>query len=139
MKKPSLDLWLAEAKAHPDAHKVGMYLTHNDVVRSTARVQARYGQEADPVRGMVFRWNRQAVSEAVSAAEKLEGIHYVRVWLNEGDLAVGDDIIDCFDAIDTMSTSAQIYFNSRWAGYEPVGMTDEELEALVPAFNLPRM
>ena len=93
MKKPSLDLWLAEAKAHPDAHKVGMYLTHNGVVRSTARVQARYGQEADPVRGMVFRWDQQTVREAVSAAEKLEGIHYVRVWLNEGDLAVGDDIM----------------------------------------------
>ena len=93
MKKPSLDLWLEEAKAHPDAHKVGMYLTHNGVVRSTARVQARYGQEADPVRGMVFRWDQQTVREAVSAAEKLEGIHYVRVWLNEGDLAVGDDIM----------------------------------------------
>lgn len=65
--------------------------------------------------------------------------HDMLLWEKHGVLAVGDDIIDCFDAIDTMSKSAQIYFNARWAGYEPVGMTDEELEALVPAFNLPRM
>ena len=93
MKKPSLDLWLTEAKVHPHADKVGMYLTHNGVVRSTARVQARYGQTAEPVKGMVFHWDEQAVSQAVAATEKLEGVHYVRVWLNEGNLAVGDDIM----------------------------------------------
>lgn len=63
--------------------------------------------------------------------------HDMLLWEKHGVLAVGDDIIDCFDAIDTMSKSAQIYFNARWAGFEPVGMTDAELEALVPAFNLP--
>jgi len=93
MKKPSLDLWLAEAKAHPNADKVGMYLTHNGVVRSTARAEARYGQTAAPVKGMIFHWDEKAVEETVAAAEKLEGIHYVRVWLNEGALAVGDDIM----------------------------------------------
>lgn len=62
--------------------------------------------------------------------------HDMLLWEKHGVLAVGDDIIDCFDAIDTMSKSAQIYFNARWAGFEPVGMTDEELDALVPAFNL---
>ena len=63
--------------------------------------------------------------------------HDMLLWEKHGVLAVGDDIIDCFDAIDTMSKSAQIYFNARWAGFEPVGMTDEQLDALVPAFNLP--
>ncbi|MBQ3538969.1 MAG: rhamnulose-1-phosphate aldolase [Bacteroidaceae bacterium] len=63
--------------------------------------------------------------------------HYdMLLWEKHGVLAVGDDIIDCFDAIDTMSKSAQIYFNARMAGYEPEGMTDEQLDALVPAFNL---
>lgn len=59
------------------------------------------------------------------------------LWEKHGVLAVGDDIIDCFDAIDTMSKSAQIYFNARWAGFEPEGMTHEQLEELVPVFNLP--
>ena len=58
MTKPSLDLWLAEAKAHPDADKVGMYLSHNGVVRATARAAARDGQNAPNVKGMIFSWDR---------------------------------------------------------------------------------
>ncbi len=30
---------------------------------------------------------------AVEAARALPGIHYVRLWLNEGELEVGDDIM----------------------------------------------
>ena len=30
---PSIDAWMAEAKAHENADKVGMYLTHNGIVR----------------------------------------------------------------------------------------------------------
>ena len=44
--------------------------------------------------------------------------------------------IECFDAIDTLSKSAQIYFSARMAGYEPAGMTDKQLDDLVPAFGL---
>ena len=49
---------------------------------------------------------------------------------------VGEDLIECFDAIDTLSKSAQIYFSARMAGYEPAGMTDKQLDDLVPAFGL---
>ena len=42
-------------------------------------------------------------------------------------------LIECFDAIDTLSKSAQIYFSARMAGYEPAGMTDKQLDDLVPA------
>jgi rhamnulose-1-phosphate aldolase len=62
--------------------------------------------------------------------------HDVVCWEKHGILAVGEDIIECFDAIDTLSKSAQIYFSARLAGYEPEGMTDEQLDALVPAFGL---
>ncbi len=62
--------------------------------------------------------------------------HDVVFWEKHGILAVGDDIIECFDAIDTLSKSAQIYFSARMAGYEPAGMTDKQLDDLVPAFNL---
>ena len=34
-----------------------------------------------------------AVEAAVAEARTLPGIRYVRVWLNEGELAVGDDIM----------------------------------------------
>lgn len=96
MKKeiPSLDGWLREAKAHESAPRIGMYLAHNGVVRETARAQARDGQpDAAPVRGMLFSYDADRVEAAVQAVSAMEGIHYVRVWLNEGRLAVGDDIM----------------------------------------------
>ena len=37
-------------------------------------------------------------------------------WEKHGILAVGEDLIECFDAIDTLSKSAQIYFSARMTG-----------------------
>ena len=96
MKKtpPSMDQWLKEAKAHESAPKVGMYLTHNGVVRQTAKAKVRRGQEDAPdVAGMVFSYDEEKVNQAVAETRGLEGIYYVRVWLNEGRLRVGDDLM----------------------------------------------
>lgn len=92
--RPSVDQWLREAKADPAWSGCGMYLIHNGVVRETARAQVRDG-EADlpPVRGMVFSCDRERLASAVEAAKALPGIGYVRVWVNGGRLAVGDDIM----------------------------------------------
>lgn len=92
--KPSVDQWLREAKAQKDADKVGMYLTHNGVVRGTARAKVRRGDaEAKPVIGMYFSCDGEKAAAAVEEAKKMEGVYYVRVWLNEGTLQVGDDIM----------------------------------------------
>ena len=92
--KVSLDQWLAEAKKHPDAGKVGMYLTHNGVVRQTARAQVRGGDAgAKPVVGMSFSYDREKAEAVITEARQMEGVYYVRVWLNEGILQVGDDIM----------------------------------------------
>lgn len=91
---PSMDQWLREAKAGPDAGKAGMYLTHNGVVRETARRQVREGgQGAAPVRGMRFGYDQAKVDAAIEEARRMEGIVSVRVWLNEGELDVGEDIM----------------------------------------------
>lgn len=91
---PSLDQWLKEAKQAPDAEKVGMYLTHNGTVRITPKAQVRNGQtDAAPVTGMEFSYDSQKLEQAIQEARKLEGIYYVRVWLNEGRLSVGDDLM----------------------------------------------
>lgn len=91
---PSMDEWLQEAKADPSAERIGMYLTHNGVVRRTARAQVRDGdKDAAPVSGMAFSYDQEKVDDAVSDTYKLPGIYYVRVWLNEGELNVGDDIM----------------------------------------------
>ena len=91
---PSMDQWLREAKQHESALKVGMYLSHNGVVRQSARARVRQGDEtAAPVTGMLFRYDQAKVDAAIAGAYQLPGIYYIRVWLNEGELTVGDDIM----------------------------------------------
>lgn len=90
---PSMDQWLREAKACPDAGKIGMYLTHNGVVRETARAAVREGAQAAPVRAMRFSYDREGMEAAVAEARRMEGVYYVRAWLNEGELEPGDDIM----------------------------------------------
>ncbi len=96
MKKqsPSMDQWLAEAKADPSAADCGMYLVHNGTVRQTARAKVRQGAEdTQAVTGMSFSYDPEKLEQAVRAAKEMEGIFYVRVWLNEGELTLGDDIM----------------------------------------------
>lgn len=91
---PSIDAWLKEAKEHESAPRIGMYLTHNGVVRQSPRVLVRHGDKrAKPVTGMVFSYDRDKVDAAIAAAYEMEGIYYIRVWLNEGELELGDDIM----------------------------------------------
>jgi molybdopterin synthase catalytic subunit len=91
---PSIDQWLKEAKADPDACRAGMYLVHNGTVRETAKAQVRQGVAGTkPVSGMLFSYDEEKVNAAVESARAMEGICYVRVWLNRGELQVGDDIM----------------------------------------------
>ena len=90
---PSMDQWLREAKAHESAPKIGMYLTHNGIVRQSAKARVRYGEDAQDVTGMVFSYDRSKVDAVLEDAKKLDGIYYIRLWLNEGELKVGDDIM----------------------------------------------
>ena len=91
---PSIDAWLKEAKSHESAPKIGMYLTHNGIVRRTAKAQVRQGAENVPdVTGMIFSYDEETVNAVIADTYKMDGIHYIRVWLNEGRLDVGDDIM----------------------------------------------
>jgi molybdopterin synthase catalytic subunit len=96
MKKqiPSMDQWLAEAKAHESAPKIGMYLTHNGTVRQTAKAKVRYGAaDTKEVTGMLFSYDQEKVDAIIADTYAMEGIYYIRVWLNEGQLSMGDDIM----------------------------------------------
>ena len=96
MKKvtPSVDQWLKEAKADPAASKIGMFLVHNGTVRETPRAKVRFGvDDGTSVKKLEFRYDEKKVEEAIAETYKMEGIYYVRVWLNEGELDLGDDIM----------------------------------------------
>lgn len=91
---PSIDQWLAEAKAHESAPRCGMYLAHNGTVRELPKKLVREGvDDGSKVVGMNFSYDAAALEAAVEEALTWEGIEYVRVWLNEGQLTVGDDIM----------------------------------------------
>ena len=83
---PSLDGWLEELKAGVLAAGVGMYLVHNGVVRGHSRA-------GETVGGMVLAVDRARLAGAAEKAGRRQGILAVRVWVNEGRLAVGDDIM----------------------------------------------
>ena len=62
----------------------------------------------------------------------------VVMWEKHGVCAVGDDIIEAFDMVDTLSKSAQIYLAAKSMGFEPEGTTQEQMNELKRAFNLPK-
>ncbi|MBP2627723.1 MAG: molybdopterin converting factor, large subunit [Firmicutes bacterium] len=91
---PSVDEWLKEAKAHPSALQEGMFLVHNGVVRQTPKAQVRQGlDDGSLVKGMEFAYDAVKVDAVIAETYKMEGIFYVKVWLNEGQLNLGDDIM----------------------------------------------
>lgn len=91
---PSADQWLKEAKAGPEALEEGMILIHNGIVRKTPKIMARQGiDDGSRVVEMDFSYDAEKVEEAIQGALEMPGILQVRVWLNQGRLKVGDDIM----------------------------------------------
>jgi rhamnulose-1-phosphate aldolase len=62
----------------------------------------------------------------------------VVLWEKHGVFAQGLDVMDAFDQIDVLSKSAKIYIDARCMGFEPEGMSDEQMAEMTRAFNLPR-
>ena len=62
----------------------------------------------------------------------------VVLWEKHGVFAQGLDVMDTFDQIDVLSKSAKIYINAKCMGFEPEGMSDEQMAEMTRAFNLPR-
>lgn len=92
--EPSVAQWLSEAKASENAAQVGMWLTHNGVVRETPKQQVRKGvDDGSIVERLAFGYDKDKVIAAIDEAKQMEGIFYVRVWLNQGTLSVGDSIM----------------------------------------------
>ena len=91
--EPSMDQWLAEAKASENADQCGMFLVHNGIVRSTAKAQVRQGEDMPAVAQVEFSYDAAGVEAAIAEALTWDGVYYVKVWLNEGVLNVGESIM----------------------------------------------
>lgn len=96
--EPNIAEWLHEAKNCAEAANIGMYLTHNGVVRATPKHVVRDEAKApdgagDKVVAVDFSYDEAGLHAAVEEARTWEGIHYVRVWLNEGIIPVGGSLM----------------------------------------------
>lgn len=77
----------------------------------------------------------QALADATIA--QLDDYDVV-LWEKHGVCAVGCDIMEAFDQVDVLCKSAQIYINAKCMGYEPDGMSKEQMAEMTRAFNLPK-
>lgn len=56
--------------------------------------------------------------------------HRVVIWEKHGCLATGTDVFEAFDLVDLINKSAQIYFTCRSGGYDPEGLSDDQVDDL---------
>lgn len=56
--------------------------------------------------------------------------HPVVLWEKHGATAVGTDLLDAFDLLDAINKSARLYLACRTAGFQPRGLTEQQIAAL---------
>ncbi len=56
--------------------------------------------------------------------------HDIVLWEKHGVFAIGDRVHDTYDTIDIVAKSAKIWLACKSAGFEPEGLTDEQLQEL---------
>lgn len=76
--------------------------------------------------------------ELAEATVKELANYDVVMWEKHGVCAVGENIMEAFDMVDTLSKSAQIYLTAKSMGFEPEGTSAKDMEELKVAFNLPK-
>lgn len=78
-----------------------------------------------------------SIDLADATIKELEDYDVV-MWEKHGVCSVGENIMEAFDMVDTLSKSAQIYLTAKSMGFEPEGTSMEDMDALRITFNLPK-
>ena len=81
-----IDSWIEEVKQKANPEELGMILIHNGIVRGTSK-------SGKSVRGMKLSYNQEKLDSVIPIFKQKPGITAVRVWINTGDLKVGDNIM----------------------------------------------
>jgi len=81
-----IDRWIEEIKRKANPKELGMILVHNGLVRATSK-------SGKPVRGMKLSYDKEKLDSIVLPLKQKPGVVDIRVWINTGDLQVGDDIM----------------------------------------------
>lgn len=62
----------------------------------------------------------------------------VVMWEKHGVFAVDVDVMAAFDQVDVLNKSALIYIAAKNMGFEPKGMSEEQMREMTVAFHLPK-
>lgn len=62
----------------------------------------------------------------------------VVMWEKHGVFAVDEDVMAAFDQVDVLNKSALIYIAAKNMGFEPEGMSLEQMKEMSEAFHLPK-
>ncbi len=81
-----IESWIEEVKQKANPEEIGMILVHNGIVRGSSK-------SGKPVRGMKLAYDQKKLDSVIPTFEKTPGIAAVRVWINSGDLKIGDNIM----------------------------------------------
>ncbi|MCX5717312.1 MAG: molybdenum cofactor biosynthesis protein MoaE [Nitrospirae bacterium] len=81
-----IEHWIREIKAGTNPEELGMILIHNGIVRASSK-------DGSPVKGMNLTYDRERLKDVLADFKECDGIAEIRVWINEGDLKPGDDIM----------------------------------------------
>ena len=78
--------WIEEIKTKSPKDQLGMILVHNGIVRATSK-------DGKPVQGMYLSYDEKLLANLVKRFKETDGIVDIKVWLNQGKLSIGDDIM----------------------------------------------
>lgn len=78
-----------------------------------------------------------SVELANATIEQLDDYDVV-MWEKHGVFAVDVDVMAAFDQVDVLNKSALIYIAAKNMGFEPEGMSDEQMKEMSVAFKLPK-
>lgn len=81
-----IDGWIKEIKERSDFRDLGMILVHNGMVRATSK-------DGKSVKGMHLSFDSKKLACLIDELSKIDGIAGIKIWINEGDLKVGDNIM----------------------------------------------
>lgn len=81
-----IEQWMAEVKREYKDKEIGMILFHNGIVRATSK-------DGKKVSGMNLSYDREKLHSLIEKFKNKEGIIAIKVWINEGRLEIGDDIM----------------------------------------------
>jgi len=81
-----IERWVKEIKGNSDFKDLGMILIHNGMVRATSK-------DGKAVKGMRLSYNKEKLNSLLAELSKRDGVVAVKVWINEGLLKIGDDIM----------------------------------------------